>query len=564
MFFKNLKKNLLYPDLFVPFIVAVLLGFVYLFTILPGIGYSGDTVKFQYTGYVLGTPHWPGYPTYIIINYLFTRLFPIGTIAFKANLLSALLGIAACLTLFNIFKKIMRLDRVTAFITSFFFGISFTFWSQALVAEVYTLAMLLLGLFLFYLFRWRQTNSIFYFISACAVYSVSFGNHIWMIILLPGFIYIVLYTDKTIIKRPVITGLVLLIILLGALQYGYIIWRYYAGSSYLEIIAPDIKSFFQSMNQMGVKSNFHFSTPKFFIQRLPMLFFFLIREFSILLPVSIFGLKRIWKKDKHIAIFILICCGTNICFVLLYNIYDIFIYMLITYFFLALCLGFGIEAIITSKKFQRFPKNGYLIILILIASIMFYNSRYVSMRGSTDKIVKTKKMIRSINNNSVIFSTGYFTTHCLNYYLVGNDMAQKRNIHLFDQIFYPNNIFLYLTKGVPLVNPKKPGIEIQPGLKVYVAMPFIKPEKLRHQIGVNFFRQYYQTLIKLNDFMKKLGIRILSKSYESISFPTRFEQKQQIIHDTLSDLKKLGLNAEEVTDDLYLITINNDKQSSSK
>ena len=556
----TLKKLYLNNDIRCQLILAFILGCIYLNTLMPGIGYSGDTTKFQYTGYVLGTPHWPGYPTYIITNYLFTHLLPYGTIAFKANLLSAFISVTVCLLLFNMLRNLFNINRVISTITSLFFGISFTMWSQSVIAEVYTLAMLFLNLFLLFLFQWRKTKSTAYFLMACAAYAFSFGNHIWMIILLPGFIYFVIATDKTVLKRPAIIGSVLMIIILAALQYGYIILRHYTGSPYLEINAPDIKAFFNSMNQMGVKGKFNFSAAKIFMHSLPLSLFFLIREFSILLPLCIWGLILIAGKYKHIAVFIIICFACNICFVLFYDIYDIFIYMLITYFLLALCLAFGIEGLITTKKLTNRKKAVYFILTAVITAIITYNIRYVSMRNETDKIQKTKNMIKIINRDAVVFSTGYFTTQCLNYYLITRNIAEQRNIYLFDQIFTAKNIALYIKYNFSIVNPKKPDIIIQPGLNVYLAMPFLKPPQLRYQKGSKFYRNYYNIMIKINNFSKNIGIDFVPESYKTISFPSRADKKKELMHDTLTALKESGLKTTEVTEDLYLITIDTDTQ----
>jgi hypothetical protein len=47
----------------VPLLLILILGSIYSLTLLPGVGYSGDTAKFQYVGHVLGTDHPPGCPT---------------------------------------------------------------------------------------------------------------------------------------------------------------------------------------------------------------------------------------------------------------------------------------------------------------------------------------------------------------------------------------------------------------------------------------------------------------------------------------------------------------------
>ena len=46
-------------------ILAISLS-AYLTTLLPGIGYHGDTTKFQFIGATLNAPHPTGFPTYLL------------------------------------------------------------------------------------------------------------------------------------------------------------------------------------------------------------------------------------------------------------------------------------------------------------------------------------------------------------------------------------------------------------------------------------------------------------------------------------------------------------------
>jgi hypothetical protein len=59
--------------------------------------FSVDTTKFDYLGLVLGTAHPPGYPLYTMLNAAFVHIVPWGSVALRANLLSAVFAILACL-----------------------------------------------------------------------------------------------------------------------------------------------------------------------------------------------------------------------------------------------------------------------------------------------------------------------------------------------------------------------------------------------------------------------------------------------------------------------------------
>ena len=70
-----------------PIVVAVIALAVYVRTLLPGMAFD-DWGEMQTVPHVLGVPHPTGYPTYVLAAWLF-ELLPLGSIAFRANLFSA-------------------------------------------------------------------------------------------------------------------------------------------------------------------------------------------------------------------------------------------------------------------------------------------------------------------------------------------------------------------------------------------------------------------------------------------------------------------------------------------
>ena len=115
---------------------------VYVRTMYPGLVAFGDSPKFQFVGHIWGTPHNPGYPLYVVVSHLF-GLIPIGTLAFRANLMSAVFGALAAGLLVPLVRRLS--GSMSAGITAAIgFAFGRVFWSQAVVAEVYTLAAALL------------------------------------------------------------------------------------------------------------------------------------------------------------------------------------------------------------------------------------------------------------------------------------------------------------------------------------------------------------------------------------------------------------------------------------
>jgi hypothetical protein len=117
-----------------------------------------DSGEFIATSYVLGIPHPPGTPLYVLIGKLFT-LLPIGGIAARVNYLSALASSLAVLFSYLIIVDLARrlrrgpetrLDTWLAvgggLVGAFFMAFSRTFWDNAIEAEVYALSSLVMVL----------------------------------------------------------------------------------------------------------------------------------------------------------------------------------------------------------------------------------------------------------------------------------------------------------------------------------------------------------------------------------------------------------------------------------
>lgn len=125
---------------------------VYLLTIAPDLTWANaalDGVEFVTASATLGIPHPPGYPTYVILGKAFSWL-PLGSVAFRYNLFSAVAVAAAAGLLVSIIVSLHKQIRpTTAMVAALLFAFSPLVWSQAVVTEIYGLNLLFLAIFLF-------------------------------------------------------------------------------------------------------------------------------------------------------------------------------------------------------------------------------------------------------------------------------------------------------------------------------------------------------------------------------------------------------------------------------
>ena len=141
-------------------LVIILSLAVYARTLCPTIFTTGagENVTAVVT---LGIPHPPGFPLYILLAKIFTYAIPFGISAFRVNFFTAICGSAATGMLYALCRSFVGPDRrFAAVAVALLFAFSQTFWSQAVIAEVYTLNALLLISIFFLLIRWEKGGSL--------------------------------------------------------------------------------------------------------------------------------------------------------------------------------------------------------------------------------------------------------------------------------------------------------------------------------------------------------------------------------------------------------------------
>ena len=134
-----------------PLFLALILGLSYSLSIAPGLTWlhfsadGGDLISAAATG---GVPHPSGYPLYLILARGF-QILPVGDLAFRTNLLSAVCTILTTLLLYAYLLRQLRdrpLAQFASFLAAIAYGLAPFVWGQALVTEVYALHGLLMML----------------------------------------------------------------------------------------------------------------------------------------------------------------------------------------------------------------------------------------------------------------------------------------------------------------------------------------------------------------------------------------------------------------------------------
>ena len=177
-----------------PMILFFALFGVYLATIAPGLTWAndgsdgGDLITAAATG---GIAHPTGYPLFILLARLF-QFLPIGSLAFRTNLMSALAAAIAALIVYKIVAKSLSsipipMKALAGLSAGFAFGLAPLIWSQAVITEVYTLHVMFMGLLLFLsvFVSTDQNKHKRLDLLVGAIFGLAMGNHITTIFILP-------------------------------------------------------------------------------------------------------------------------------------------------------------------------------------------------------------------------------------------------------------------------------------------------------------------------------------------------------------------------------------------
>jgi hypothetical protein len=209
-----------------PAIVAALAMTVYWATLAPGLtsdNFGTDGGDLIAAARTLGVPHPSGYPTYTLLAWLFTHL-PVGVIAYRVNLLSAVCAAAAvglfCRAAMYLWPADEQRPLLLAAAT-LTLAFSSLLWSQAVIAEVYALLALFAALLLWLLLRWRAGGSDWSLWLAAFALGLGLGNHLTLAFVMPAAV-VLLWPERRLWFRARILLPTVVLFLAGLGVYAYL------------------------------------------------------------------------------------------------------------------------------------------------------------------------------------------------------------------------------------------------------------------------------------------------------------------------------------------------------
>jgi hypothetical protein len=199
---------------------------LYVITLAPTVLFA-DGGEFQFVPYILGIAHPPGYPLYLLLGWAWSHALPVGDVAYRMNLFSAFWAAVAvgltCLVALKMVRRAVRgINPISAHLAAATAAITFaagkTFWSQAVIAEVYSFNAFLVALILLLLFwleeapertrpvRGRISTFAWRSLVLAAVFGLSLTHHLTVLLLVPGMLAFLRLTQRSSGRRRVPDG----------------------------------------------------------------------------------------------------------------------------------------------------------------------------------------------------------------------------------------------------------------------------------------------------------------------------------------------------------------------
>jgi hypothetical protein len=184
-------------------IFAISLAF-YIYTLCPSIGWE-DAPKFPKEAYLLKVSALPwSHPLYIVIGHLFTKI-PVGDIAYRMNLVSAVFGSLTLVAVFVLLRLLFSLEKgvsenkklLAALGAILSLMVSRTFWLHSVTAEVYIVLSFFVVAIIYCLVRFDIKGDTRFLYLGLFLYGLSVSVHIMTVCALPGIVaYLIMMAIK--------------------------------------------------------------------------------------------------------------------------------------------------------------------------------------------------------------------------------------------------------------------------------------------------------------------------------------------------------------------------------
>lgn len=427
--------------------VTLLVFVLYVLTLAPTILYYDrpvllDSAMLSTQAIVLGIPGGTGEPTWAMLTHLFTYL-PFGDPAYRTNLASAVYAAGTVLLVYR--AGLVLSGRVVAAAAgALAFGLGTTFWSQSVIAEVYTLNTLLIMLPVVCLLIWREGRRDRYLLLASFLMGLALTNHLTSGLVLPAaFLFVGLVDRSRLLDwRLALKGAGLFV--LGLTPYIYLPLRALMDPPMNEGDPTTFDRFWYLVSGSGHQGNMFAYGPADLPGRFIFYGGYLFENLHwVLVMIAMMGFSYMLFRDRAGAALLGFLYLGWLLYGIEYRIYDALLYFIPTYLMVSLMLAVGVGALAQTAEdlVERLSRPAGTAILVmasvalLLVPLLGAPSAYAENDRSED--YRGRQIIETVAEEALPNSTILHHRSSLWYMVLVE--KRRRDLRIIDP-WYPSRI----------------------------------------------------------------------------------------------------------------------------
>jgi hypothetical protein len=355
-----------WPDWLVALALFAAALAIYNATLTPSLSYrSPDGNELATIPYVLGLAHSTGYPLYTWLGKLFT-LVPIGDVAHRMNLMSAVLGAGGVALLYAVMRQVtapgaserVGASRVASAFTALLFAFSRAFWSQTGIAEVYAPNAFMLALTVWLLLKWaaaresNQRRATGWLAAFSLAFGLSLGTHLSNLGFAPAFLLFILLVDWRIVTRPLELLGAGAAFGLGALQFAWLPYKAHTlNDAPMMRRAPTTLQGIYAYT-LGAFPQFKFAFPLSAIPDRIVLYLYLLWQqyFVVGVLLGLYGLaEMLIRRPRRFYLFAVMYLA-HVFFFIQYRAFDLDVFFIPAHMLYAIFIGFGVYQVVGTLR----------------------------------------------------------------------------------------------------------------------------------------------------------------------------------------------------------------------
>lgn len=340
----------------IPLLLFVFSFGLYLSTLAPGM-LRGDSGEFQWAMVSLNVAHATGYPLFTLVGNLWQYVLPLGTVAYRLNLLAAIFGALTIAFVYQFACELVQ-SRLAALAAACFLAVAPVFWFNASILEVYTLNALFLVVILRLLWRWTRSYNYRLLFGAVFLLGLALAHHRMMLLAVPGIALYILWNNRELLKEPRDLAQLALTLVPGLALYPYVIIRLINAGETWQYAFNDIilgrefqGSFFREFHLLEI-----FKIP--------------FDNFGLGLVLALFGAVLLFRRDVKLGTLFALMYLTDALFALAYTVPDLEVFLTPSFVIIALWIAFGVQGLSDAarKRFTLAPQliGGTALVLALV------------------------------------------------------------------------------------------------------------------------------------------------------------------------------------------------------